>query len=95
MQGFGPEETWLRKCPHPFAVRFANSGARVVFIETLGECIKGSVLYLAADSLADNGLAGFLCIIFTDSVSVLWIRYNRQKFLIVNSPRNNSFVIFL
>lgn len=30
------------------------------FIETLGECIKGFVLYVAADNLAAHGLAGFV-----------------------------------
>lgn len=31
-----------------------------LFIETLGECIKGSVLFVAADNLAAHGLAGFV-----------------------------------
>lgn len=31
-----------------------------LFIENLGECIKGSVLFVAADNLAAHGLAGFV-----------------------------------
>lgn len=31
-----------------------------LFIETLNECIKGSVLYVAANNLAAHGLAGFV-----------------------------------
>ena len=31
-----------------------------IFIETLGQCIRGTVLFVAADNLAAHGLAGFV-----------------------------------
>lgn len=71
-----------------------------VFIETLGKCIKGSVLFVAADNLAAHGLGGFVQSFrahhFYRVFVALQIRCRPQKFVKVNSPREQwSLMIFL
>lgn len=53
------KEFGYAKILHPLIQDLASLEQHGVYVEKLGECVKGTVVYVAADNLAAHSLAGF------------------------------------
>lgn len=53
------KEFGYTKILHPLMHDLTSFEQHGVYVEKLGECVKGTVLYVAADNLAAHSLAGF------------------------------------